>query len=265
MLAQLIKRMAAPMTPPEPFGAFHLTVMAVGLALGVLLALLLRKTTGKKGRVVLMIVGVLLLVSEVYKQLFWYYAVGYDRYPFSIFPFYICSMPMYLCIPAALLPDGKLRQAIIDFLACWCSIGGLASLFVPEGLSHPYWALTLHAFGWHLVLVFLGLWLGLSGQVGRRKGGFWRAFALYAVLNLAAFYINVAFWKTSGGTIDMFFIGPAPMSVVIYRDIAAVIGRLPVSLFFIGTFSLGAALLYWIFQNVGNRQTGKLLFRRQDG
>lgn len=250
-LADWIRGTALPMTVPEPYGAFHLAVFGAGMALAVLLALLLRHSTERQNRAVLLVTGLILLLSEGYKQLFWYYAVGYIRYPFILFPFHLCSIPMYLCILAALLPKGPVRQTLYDFLATYCAVGGFASLFVPEGLSHAYWPLTLHAFGWHILLVFLGLYLGFSGRVGRAAKGFGRAAGLYACLCLAALYINIGFWDVSGGTIDMFFVGPAPMSVVVYSDIAAVIGRVPVTLFFMATFTLGAGIAYCLLRLAG--------------
>lgn len=249
-IAEWIKGTAVHMEVIPPFGAVHLTIVIAGTAVALLLALALRRTSG---RAVLLAVGLVLLLSEVYKQLFWYYAVGYALYPFRIFPFHPCSMPMYFCVPAALMREGRNRQTLVDFMACYCLIGGFASLFVPEGLTYSYLPLTIHAFAWHLMLTFLGLWLGLSGQVGR-KGGFGGVFALYVGLCLAAFYINVGFWNASGGTIDMFFVGPAPMTVAVYSDIAAVIGRLPVTLFFMATYSLGAYAFFRLFRLFGEKR-----------
>lgn len=253
MIAEWIRHTAWPMETPPPFGTFHLVFFGAGMAVAFLLAFLLRKTSERQNRAIILGIGLLLLFSEIYKQLFWYYAVGYTRYPFIIFPFHPCSIPMYLCVISSFLPDGKARQTCYDFIATYGLVGGFSSLFVPEGLSHPYWVLTIHSFGWHIVLVFLGLYLDFSGRVGTQKSSFWRTAGLYGCLCLVAFYINVGFWNISGGTIDMFFVGPAPMTVPVYAEIAKVIGRFPVTLFFMATFSLGAWLVFCLL-SIPNRR-----------
>jgi uncharacterized membrane protein YwaF len=229
------------------FGAFHISCLVIGLAAAVGLAFLLRNTNERQNRRVLLVIGIALALSEAYKQLFWFYAVGYDEYPFIIFPFHLCSMPMYVCLLFGLLRDGKAkgtRQLLYDFLASFCFIGGLISVTVDGGLLRPYWVLAIHGMAWHFVLVFLGLYLGFSRRVGRRKGGFIRATALYLGLCVAAFCVNLAFWELSKGTIDMFFVGPAKMNVVVYRDIGAALGRPFVTAVYLATITLASGAAY---------------------
>jgi hypothetical protein len=97
--------------------------------------------------------------------------------------------------------------------------------------------------------MFIGFYLAFSGRVGRRKGGFVRAFFFFLLLAALAFGVNLSFWNVSEGTIDMFFVGPAKMNVVVYSEIGEIIGRPAVTALYIVTFSLASWLCYAIFKS----------------
>jgi len=251
---ELIQKTAWPMDRQPLFGSFHITCLAIGFAAAIILAFLLRKTNERQNRRLFLVVGIALGLSEVYKQLFWYYGIGYVDYPFVIFPFHLCSMPLYVCLLLGFVRGEKIRQVLYDFLASYCFIGGLISVTVDAGLLRPYWVMTIHGMAWHFVLVFLGLYLGFSRRVGRRKGGFIRAAVLYLGLCAVAFCINLAFMEFSKGTIDMFFVGPGKMNVVVYKDIGEALGRPAVTAIYIATISLASWVAYKLLSRRSRRK-----------
>ena len=99
-LETLIEATAWGMEKPKAYGPFHLIFTFVGLAVCVLLAYLLRHTGKRGNKAVLLSVGIFLAVTELYKQLFYYYYIGDHTYQWWIFPFQLCSVPMYLCLIA---------------------------------------------------------------------------------------------------------------------------------------------------------------------
>ena len=72
---------------PHAYGTFHLVFLAVGLTVVILAAYLLRNADDRMNRIVLCSVGGVLLVSEVYKQLLYYFVICDNSYPWHIFPF----------------------------------------------------------------------------------------------------------------------------------------------------------------------------------
>lgn len=244
-LIDFLKWTAWPMEPQPLFGTFHLTYLAAGLTLAFLGAFLLRGINERQNRTLLCAIGLFLFISEVYKQLFWLYAITYQDYPFIIFPFHLCSVPMYLCPVAAFLPAGRMRSALYDFMASFCFVGGIISLAADGGLLRNYWTMTFHSLNWHLILVFLGFYLGMSGRAGAGgKRGFLRAAAVFYALAAVAFCINMAMMEVSRGTIDMFFVGPGSMNVVVYADIAKTTGRPVVTLLYLVTITLASWVSY---------------------
>jgi len=212
------------MTPPKAYGAFHLTFFLVGLAVSFLLAWLLRKSSDKVNKAVLISAGSFLVVTEIYRQLFYYFVVGQGEWQWWIFPFQLCDIPMYMCIIAPLLPKGKVQNAMYDFMLAFNLMGGFISFFEPSGLVHEYWTLTLHAFVWHMMLVFIGLYLGFSRRAGRRLSDYKGAVLIFAVLNVVAFCIDLALWNVSEGTVNMFYVGPRISPIIVFKDIATKFG-----------------------------------------
>ena len=89
---------AITMQTPKSYGLFHLSFVFIGLTLSIIGAYLLRNTNEKQNKIVLGCVGGFLAVTEIYKQLFYYYVIGNCSYQWWIFPFQLCSVPMYTCL-----------------------------------------------------------------------------------------------------------------------------------------------------------------------
>jgi hypothetical protein len=253
-IIEAIRITAWKMEPQPLFGAFHLTYVIAGLAISVFLAYRLRKITERQHTIMLVSLGILLILSEIYKQLFWYYVIGYKEYPWFNLPFHLCSMPLYLLPFVALLPKGRARQALYAFLASYCLAGGLISVLADGGLLRNYWTMTIHSLTWHLLLVFVGLYLGLSGRVNSRVGTFVKGAVVFGVLAFVAFLINLALWDVSNGTCDMFFVGPAPMNVVVYRDIAQVVGRPLTTLIYLLTLTIASCFCWLLATHLPKRR-----------
>lgn len=95
------------MTQPKPYGLFHIVMLVCGIPLTILLAWKLRNKKEHSYHRILFAAAVMLLIAEVYKQLFHFYIIDNKSYDWWIFPFQLCSLPMYLCL---LLPFMKKKQ-----------------------------------------------------------------------------------------------------------------------------------------------------------
>lgn len=242
------------METPKPYGAFHLTVLLVGLGLSVWAAWRLRRIGEQKSRMLLFGIGVFLAVCEVYKQLFYAVYLYNGTYPWWIFPFQLCSVPMYLCLIAPLLRPGRVRQGMYSFMMIYNLLGGFMALMEPSGLVHPYWTLTLHAFLWHIAIVFVGLYLGFSGRGGCRMSDYRRATVTFLLLALAAFGMNVVICKGLHGSVNLFFVGPEKSSIVVFKDIAARFGWFSATAVYVPVVCLGAFLFFLPFYLCGKKR-----------
>ena len=232
------------MVPPKAYGPFHLIFTFVGIALCILIAWKLRNVGEKGNRAVLLSVGIFLILTEIYKQLFYYYYIGENTYQWWIFPFQLCSVPMYLCVIAPLLKPGKVQSGMYHFMTTFNLLGGLMAFIEPSGIVHEYWTLTFHAFIWHMMLIFIGIYLILSGRFAKTMQDYRSAAVTFLVLAAVAFAINLIFRKASDGTINMFFVGPSNSSLVVFKWISENFGWYCSTLLYLPTVCLGAFIVF---------------------
>lgn len=243
-IESLIAATAWEMTKPTAYGPFHLTFTFVGIFLCFIIARKLRNISERENKIVLFSVGMFLAVTEVYKQLFHTFYLREHTYNFGIFPFQLCSVPMYLCLIAPFLKDGRVKNGMYYFMTTYNLLGGMMAFIEPSGIVHDYWTLTLHAFLWHMMLVFIGIYLILSGRFAKTKKDYLSATVTFLVLAAIAFCINLIFWEASNGGINMFFVGPRNSSLLVFKTISKEFGWYVSTLLYIPTVCLGAFIVF---------------------
>ena len=243
-LTDLMTATAWTMEKPKAYGSFHLTFTFVGFALCLLFAYLLRHLGEKGNRRLLTSLGVFLILTEIYKQLFYTYYIGGGSYQWWIFPFQLCSVPMYLCVIAPWVKNKKISHAMYSFMTTFNLLGGFMAFIEPSGIVHEYWTLTLHAFVWHMTLVLIGFYLVASGRGATEMRDFRGGVITFVALCAVAFCINLLFWTPSGGDINMFFVGPRNSSLLVFKQIAEAAGWYISTLLYIPAVSLGAFLFF---------------------
>ena len=234
---------AWPMERPAAYGLFHLSFTFIGLALVIFLAWRLRNLKSKGQRALLFACGVFLLVCEVYKQLFHYYFINDHAYAWWIFPFYLCSVPMYLCLIAPWLKAGKLQRALYTFMMLYNLLGGAMAFIEPSGILNSYWVVTMHSCVWHMLLIFIGLFLFFSKLGGVDKESFGLSTKTFLVLCVIAFCSNVALRDVSGGLVNNFFVGPSVSSLAVFKQIGEHFGWYVGTALYIPAVILGAFLI----------------------
>ena len=141
IITRILQATAWPMDPPAPYSPFHLCLLLAGIPLSILAACAAAgsrkgKMAGKRKTAaswdpLLFFCGLLLAISEIYKQLFLYEIVNGGRYDWWYFPFQLCSIPMYLCLLLPLLSFSglqSLRLAVYTFLQDFGLLGGVMAL-----------------------------------------------------------------------------------------------------------------------------------------
>lgn len=253
MIWTFIERTAWPMTPPEPWSAFHIMISLTGLAAAVFLAGHLSR---KSPAAVLWTCGAALAVSELYKQLFLYSVVNQGRYDWWYFPFQLCSTPMYLCLLFPLFPQGRLRTAAAVYLQSFGFLGGIMALVEPSGLMHPYWTLTLHGLGWHILLIFIACYCTASGLACRTDRCFLSALPLFFAFCLVATAINLF----TEGQADMFYISPYyPVTQVLFHEISLALGTGSGIAVYLSSVCMGAFLSRRLLNRLSHALAGDAL------
>ena len=154
---------------------------------------------------------------------------------------------MYLCLIAPLLKPGRVSKAMYSFMMIYNLLGGFITFFEPSGIHLSYWGLTIHAYTWHMTLVFIGLFLNFAGFGGRKMKDYWAASVTFVVLCGIAFCINLLLRDVSGGSINMFFVGPSNSSLIVFKDISERFGWYISTLLYIPAVCIGAYIVFLPF------------------
>lgn len=248
LLSQIISATAWEMEPIRPYGPFHLSFALVGFTLCACFAWQLRGLDEKGNQRLLMGLGIFLLVCEVYKQLFYYFHINGGSYAWHAFPFQLCSIPMYLCVLAPVVKSRRLQRTMYTFMMSFNLLGGFITFFEPSGIITKYWTITLHSHIWHMLLVFIGLYLGFSRRGGREDTDFFDAAKLFFLLCAIAFLLNTTVIRLLGEDINMFFVGPQNSPIVVFKQISETFGWYVGAALYIPAVCLGAYLVFLPFR-----------------
>ena len=255
----LLRLTSWPMTPPVLYGPFHLIAAFGGSAIAILAAWRFSSinncnTNNRDNRrsfdQIMLVSGVILLIGELYKQLMNFYIVNNHAYDWWIFPFQLCSLPLYRCPLLILIHNEKRHRILCTFLLDFNMMGAVATFIDPSGIFHPYWTLTLHGVLWHLMLIFVGFVIIFSRKADLTTKGFLRTLPLFAFFCLAAEVLNSILHRFSAA--NLFYISPWEMSTqLLFGDIDRTLGRPVGILLYILAMIAGA----WLIHNTARKIT----------
>ena len=257
MLEHFFESISCPIKAPEPYGAFHILFTLAGFSVCGLSAWKLRHVSDRTARTILFFCGLLLSMSEVFKQFFCYYVIAENTYHWGEFPFQLCSIPMYLCLLVPWMKKGKLQRSLCSFMVLYNLLGGAISFAEPSGLLHEYLFLTAHSCIWHMLLVFVGLFLCLSKRGGTEKDDYAAATGIFMVLCTAAFALNCLVQYGLGKEMNMFFVGPGNSPIIVFKQISEWLGWYINTPIYIAAVCLGAYLIFQLIRRVGSGRSRK--------
>lgn len=190
-----------------------------------------------------LICGILMFTSEIWKQYCLTYIVNSGTYNWWYFPFQLCSIPMYICLLIPFRISSRIHGILLTFLMDFGLLGGIFAFFDTTGMYYGYRPLTVHSFAWHILLIVIGLYAGLSRSSDYSWRGFARCACLFLACCLTATLFNLAFHPF--GNINMFYISPYHfMGQIVFRDIAGVLGNNAGILLYILSIIMGAGIFH---------------------
>lgn len=121
--------------------------------------------------------------------------------------------------------------------------GGMMAFIEPSGIQHTYITLTVHAYIWHMALIFVGLYLYFSRRACIQPRAYGKAVAVYLLSCVIAQGFNLIF----GDKINCFYISPYKQSpLAVFKDIYASCGWIVNMLLLILALVLASAAVYYI-------------------
>lgn len=243
------------MEKPASYGVFHLLATAILLTAAIAAAWMLRNADERRNRIILGAVGVFLLLTEVYKIAFHMVVDPYGWGFWGTYPFQLCSVPMYLSIFCAFCRSQKRNAWLYEFMFAVNMFGGIMAFIEPSGIHHPYWTLTVHAYVWHMLLIFIGLYLYFSKRACLDKHSYRKAAVTYLASCAVAQTMNMIF----AGKINCFYISPYVQSpLAVFKDIYAACGWIVNMVLLMLAMLLASAAVYYIGYYFRIRSKSKL-------
>ncbi len=240
---KFLEWLAYPMERPQSYSIFHLVFAIIGLAIVIASAYFLRNLNPKKNRILLGLVGFVLVVSEIIKILFNNHIINYDRFAWWVFPYQLCSIPMYLCLICAFVKNEKVNSWLYEFMFAVGLSTAIVALIEPSGLHKDYWFLTCHSYIWHLLLVFVGLYLFLSKRAGNKILGYLKSSACLGVVVIIGFILNLTIKKPGFNALYMSPYAKSPLAV--FDQIWAKSGWIVCNLLYLIAILLLSAIFYY--------------------
>ena len=254
-MTQFFQWTAWRMADPAAYGPFHIIMTVVLLTAAILGARSLRNANEKQNRWVLGLVGGFLLLTEVYKIAFHMTVNPYEYGFWGVFPFQLCSVPMYLSVFCAFCRNKKINDCLYQFMFAVNMFGGAIAFLEPSGIQHTYVTLTLHAYIWHMSLVFIGLYLYMSNRACTTKGGYKKVAVTYLCSCVVAQGFNLIF----GDKINCFYISPFRESpLIVYKSIWNNWGWLANFVLMMVGMLLASALVYYLGWFIRSRKAKKV-------
>ncbi|MCR5809541.1 MAG: YwaF family protein [Clostridiales bacterium] len=208
---------------PEAWGLLHILFFAIGLSASIAGAVLLRKCSEKTFNRVLRTVGFVLVGMEVIKISFYYFAIHNCSLTETayLFPFQLCSLPIYLApIASYLKKESVVRKAMLTFMMTYTFMSGFSAFVNPSGILLSHILPTFHSLTWHMLLVFIGLLIAVTGRGGCTFRDFFRAFVLFIICCYTALFLNILLpMLIPGADVNMFYLGPNRSSLVVFCDL----------------------------------------------
>lgn len=115
-----------------------------------------------------MTMGLILISTEIYKQILFAYHYNFESdYRWSLFPFQLCSIPMYTSAIMPLARNEKLRKSLFSFMALYGMLGGLSvTLYQTSVLTREDYSLDYQSIIWHFALIALGIYSATYLNIG---------------------------------------------------------------------------------------------------
>ncbi len=236
---------------PKPYGLYHMFCLIITFIGSIIIIKRCKNQSEAQKKHVLLLLGSIIILLEIYKQLVCSHTLGIWKYNWGIFPFQFCSTPLFLIIIAALLKDNKLRDCIYMFLTTYGFIAGLVVLVNPSDVFVNTIGLNLQTMIHHSIMVFTAIYLFSSGSLKLKYSSMNQAVALFLLLVTTALILNFSIHGQVDTDFNMFFLSPyyAPTSFIALF-IVNNFGYLSYLISYIILFSVASYLVFLILLKI---------------
>lgn len=210
-MTYILEFLSSKMKTPVAYSAFETSWLHyVSLVLMILSIMIVYRLFKQKDMVkikkTILIIGIVMVLFEIYKQIIFTYESG--SYQWYAFPFQFCSVPMYLYILLGLIRNEKISKHLISFLATYGTFAGLAVMLYPASVFVDTIGINIQTMLHHGMMAVVGISL-LFTVVPIGIKTLFRGMVTFIVLVTFAYLLNtISNIILPNITFNMFFINP---------------------------------------------------------
>ena len=248
--------MQGKMERPTPYGWFHLMWIGIALLCIFILYLFKNKRGEKQLKRVLATYGIIAFILEFLKQLIW--SFKYDAslnivtwdYEWYSFPFQLCTTPIYVSLICLILKKGKLRDALLSYMAFITILGSVATAIKPDTCFVSDILINIHTMWMHIGSLVVSIYLLMSGEIKIKLSNVLYGIMVFLIFVLIADILNIIIYNAgilSNETFNLFYISPYYVSdLPIFDTIQKNNAYFIFILIYILIISAGAFIVYFV-------------------
>lgn len=217
-LGELLGILKTKMPPQEPYGIFHILWFALSIIAGIILVKKIKSPTQKQVRRLLLIISVITILMEVYKQIV--YCVSFDgsgfhfRYKWYIFPFQFCSTPMFVGLLGGIFKKEKFHRMCCAYLCSYSVFAGLSVMISPHQVLTDIVGLNIQTMFCHGSMITIGIFLMCTDYTKQTFRTLLDALPLFAGAFAIAVIFNEIGYYAGFEQLNLFFISPHETTVI---------------------------------------------------
>ena len=256
LFEKVLYTLQAEMERPEPYGWFHLLCILLVIVSLIVLHTRKKKYGEKQLKMVLGIYGITAAVLELAKQLIW--SFNYDAtnnsvvwdYQWYSSPFQLCTTPIFASLICLFLKDGKIRKALLSYMAFVTILGSFMTIVIPDSCFTRDILVNIHTMWLHCGSFVVSIYLLMTRAVKIDKQNLKSALKVFLAFVLIAEVLNIGIYNMNllnGEEFNMFYISPyfissLPVFDVIQQNVPFILYLL----IYIIAIGIGATLVWGI-------------------
>lgn len=173
----------------DGFGLFYIIFLILTIGFTIYLLKISKEHDEKEQVKVVFIIGIVFLLLETFRQLYSNDLSFKTPYTWDLFPFQLCSTPMYFCLLVPILSK-KHRNYVYSFLAFYGFLGGLAVYIVPSSVVVEDAIISARSLIWHGLQICLGCYLIKTQNFGYNYKELLPGTIWFLIVTLLAIFMN---------------------------------------------------------------------------
>ena len=167
--------------------------LAIAIAFTVFLCIKFRDCNDKTFRIIVFIGWLIITLFEIYKQIIFTLRKGTFevKYDWGVFPFQLCSTPLYVLPVVAFMKDCKLRDFFTSYVSTFSLVGGLVVMIYPFSVfNDDRLGIHIQTMIHHGIQIALGIWFWVYNRKKADFRYFLKSIPLFLIVCAIAVLLN---------------------------------------------------------------------------